>query len=508
MRITNSMMSNRMMLNINRNMRLLDNLQMQWSTGKRIQFPSENPIIASRALNFRTAVAQNQQHQRNVDQAESWMEMTESGFTEVTRVLTRINELVVSGDAIENVEGMQAIATQIASYLEQLGLAMNASYTGRYLFSGFRTDQPGVILRDDPTLRFEDITQRFTSRNVEDIHAIQRFEQGAEPVITEASVLKLPYTGAENVRVTIGGFTAAQAGAMPGYQGSFTNATIGAAVAGGAPGDIFFNTDTGEVTIIAPDKMAHGSTADVDAFKPGEFEIFHVVDTGQIVLGSAFASAQTFDVQYDKEGFQKGDLNPIVYFTVTDPSFTPPRTFSMEGQHIEYEFGIGTRFPINSLAKDVVSAHMIADIRSFVETVLGAEISERSDIIARLGAMPENAGRSQAELSQMADAQIAREEQMLMTALQSKFSNMIQLVQNHNSSVSRHQTDLGARMSRLDLVRERLERDEISLERILSQNEDADLVEVAMRLSNAEAVYQASLMAGINMVQLSLANFL
>jgi len=453
-----------MMLNINRNMRLLDTLQMQWSTGKQIQFPSDNPILASRALNFRTAVAQNQQHQRNVDQAESWMEMTESGFTEVTRILTRINELVVSGDAVENVGGMQAIATQIASYLDQLGLAMNASYTGRYLFSGFRTDQPGTILRDDPNLRFEDITQHFTSRNVENIHAIQRFEVGAEPVITEASVLKLPFTHIENVRVSVNG--GAQIAATP------------------------------------------RSIDDVDAYRPGPGEIFYIVETGEIVLGSNFASADTFDVQYDKEGFNRGDLNPIVYFTVTDPSTTPPRTFSMEGQHIEYEFGIGTRFPINSLAKDVVSAHLVADLRSFVSTVLGAEVSERSDIMARLAADPDNADKTQAELSQMADAQIAREEQMIMTALQSKFSNMIEIVQNHTSAVSRHQTDLGARMSRLDLVRDRLERDEMSLERVLSQNEDADLVEVAMRLSNAEAIYQASLMAGINMVQLSLANFL
>jgi len=528
------------MLNINRNMRLLDNLQMQWSTGKRIQFPSENPIVASRALNFRTTVAQNLQHQRNVDQAESWMEVTESGFFEVNNVLTRINELLVQGDALENVGGMRDIATQISSFLDQLGLAMNASYTGRYLFSGFRTDQPGVFLRDDPTLRFHNITQQFTNRNVEQIHAFQRFEPGGMPIVSEASVLKLPYTHAENVRVTMDASEFSDptlGGAITAANTFSSQAALDAAMAA-VPDDesaVFRLTMAGpppvdQIVVKAGDRTANGPNAQDSTFNPGEFQIFHSKDTGQIVLGSAFAGAANFDVQYDKEGFKAGDLNPLVYFTVTETrpnpnfgtvghpdeflQFLEGRTFSMEDQQIEYEFGIGTRFPVNSLALDVVPAHLIADLRSFVNTVLSIEISDRTEIIDRLRREeaaknpPTNPPLTQADFEKMADTQIAVEQQMAMTSIQSKFSNAIALVEGHASTISRHQTDLGARMNRLDLVRERLERDEISFERILSQNEDVDLVEVAMRLRNAESIYQASLQAGINMVQLSLANFL
>jgi len=511
------------MLNINRNMRLLDNLQMQFATGKRIQFPSDNPIVASRALSFRTTVAQNLQHQRNVDQAESWMEVTESGFFEVSSVLTRINELVVQGDALENVSGMRDIATQISTLMDQLGLAMNQSYTGRYLFSGFRTDQPGVLLRDDPTLRFNDITQRFTQRNVEQISAFQRFGPGERPEVTEASVLKLPYTFAENVRVTIDAseFTQDQIDAMEDDHPLVDNpvttpAALATALAGASEGDIirFTYAGTDQIIIFASQRTANGPNADQDTFRPGEFEIFHSQDTGQLVLGSAFAGANTFDVQYDKEGFSKGDLNPIVYFTATSgPNGNPPnRTFTMDGHQIEFEFGVGTRFAVNSLAKDVLPAHLVADLRSFAGTVLNIELAERTQILAALRAnpahQPPNDVPSEEDFGKMADEQMANEQQWAMTTIQSKFSNMIGLLEGHSSTLSRHQTDLGARMNRLDLTRERLERDEITFELILSQNEDVDLAEVAMRLRSAESVYQASLQAGINMVQLSLANFL
>ena len=54
MRITNRMMTNNMLGNINKNKLNVSRLEEQYSTGKKIQRPSEDPIVTVRALKLRT----------------------------------------------------------------------------------------------------------------------------------------------------------------------------------------------------------------------------------------------------------------------------------------------------------------------------------------------------------------------------------------------------------------------------------------------------------------------
>ena len=58
MRITNKMMTNNVLHNINNNKNLLSTLENQYSTGKKIQKPSDDPIIAVRALKLRTNLSE------------------------------------------------------------------------------------------------------------------------------------------------------------------------------------------------------------------------------------------------------------------------------------------------------------------------------------------------------------------------------------------------------------------------------------------------------------------
>jgi len=469
MRITNPMMSNKMTLNINRNMTRLDNLYSQWATGKKIQFPSENPIVASRALKFRTTLGENQQYQRNAAQGLSWMEVSEGGYDETTKILQKVRELMVQGDGAESMEDKQAIATQVNSLLEQMGLSMNNTYTGRYLYSGYRTDEPGVILKTDGTLSFTDITQVISGDNVEKIKAFQKFGDDDLPIITDASIIKLPY---KNVDFD-----------QPPISPPRTGITISGTT---------YN-------------VIEKSVNDIDAYKPGDNEVYYIEETGELVLGANHANAKEFTVVYDKTGFKEGDLNPKVYFDCKDSN---GKAFNMNDQNMEYEFGVGTKIPVNSLAKDIVTAEMYADIMSFCDTVLNTKISDDSKVFEKLKNDPANLGVSDDELKTMATRQIAEEKERVEATLQQKFSNMIATVDKHAAALSKGQTDLGARESRLELIRNRLEVDETAYTKLMSENEDADLVEVATLLANAESIYQASLQVGMSMIQTSLANFL
>ena len=50
MRVTNQMMTNSALLQVNKNMNNMSKLEQQYNSQKKIQLPSDDPIIAVRAL--------------------------------------------------------------------------------------------------------------------------------------------------------------------------------------------------------------------------------------------------------------------------------------------------------------------------------------------------------------------------------------------------------------------------------------------------------------------------
>ena len=69
-------------------------------------------------------------------------------------------------------------------------------------------------------------------------------------------------------------------------------------------------------------------------------------------------------------------------------------------------------------------------------------------------------------------------------------------------------SDLGARTNYVTLTQSRLEDNYITCSALLSENDDADLAEVSMKLANTQAAYSASLSAGAKVIQNTLLDFL
>ena len=67
-------MTNNTLTNINKNKQNLTKIEEQYNTGKKIQKPSDDPIIAIRALKLRSNLSEiNQYYERNIPDARSWM---------------------------------------------------------------------------------------------------------------------------------------------------------------------------------------------------------------------------------------------------------------------------------------------------------------------------------------------------------------------------------------------------------------------------------------------------
>lgn len=150
MRITNNMLINNMISYIGNNLTRMDKYQSQLATGKKISVPSDDPVVAARALKLRTDVSEIGQYQKNVKDAASWLDITESTLADIGNVLQRVRELAVqAANGTNGPEETQKIAKEVQQLKNHLIHLGNATYAGRYIFSGYKTNQK--LLNDDET---------------------------------------------------------------------------------------------------------------------------------------------------------------------------------------------------------------------------------------------------------------------------------------------------------------------------------------------------------------------
>lgn len=139
-RITNRMVKNATLRNIQQNLRSMNRLQENLSSGKAIRKPSDDPIKVARIMSFTTSLSKNAQYRRNINSATSWLEVTEDALHGANEVLQRTRELAIAGaNGAMPPAAREAIAMEVdelTGVLVQLG---NTSYEGRQVFGGFKT---------------------------------------------------------------------------------------------------------------------------------------------------------------------------------------------------------------------------------------------------------------------------------------------------------------------------------------------------------------------------------
>ncbi|PLT31068.1 flagellar hook-associated protein FlgL [Peribacillus deserti] len=90
----------------------------------------------------------------------------------------------------------------------------------------------------------------------------------------------------------------------------------------------------------------------------------------------------------------------------------------------------------------------------------------------------------------------------------SDLDNLLTKVDDHMDNLSSERADLGARYNRLEMVSSRIDTQEIFANRVLSDNEDADIERVITDLKTQESVHRAALSVGAQIIQPTLMDFL
>ncbi|OEF97707.1 flagellar hook-associated protein FlgL [Desulfuribacillus alkaliarsenatis] len=140
MRVTQTMLNNNMLRNLNNSMRGMERYQEMLASGKRVNKPSDDPVGAVRSMFYRTTLVEIEQFQRNTSEGLNWMETTDQTMDSVVNVLHRVRELIVRASSDTMAEASRyATAQEIRELKDQIGNLANASIGGRYIFSGTDT---------------------------------------------------------------------------------------------------------------------------------------------------------------------------------------------------------------------------------------------------------------------------------------------------------------------------------------------------------------------------------
>ena len=143
MRITTRMTSNMVINNLKQNLERLQSMQNQMSSGKKVSKPSDDPIKTSQILSLKTTLSNEQFYQSNMDEAVGIMDSSENALNNVTNVLQRVRELIISGaSSTLSQTDREALGAEVDQLVDELVQSTNTSFSGQYLFGGQLTTDP------------------------------------------------------------------------------------------------------------------------------------------------------------------------------------------------------------------------------------------------------------------------------------------------------------------------------------------------------------------------------
>jgi flagellar hook-associated protein 3 FlgL len=143
MRVTQSMLSNTMLRNLNTSYTKMATMQQQISTGSKLLRPSDDPVGTTKAMSYRTQLQQNAQYDENLDTATKWLDTTDTALGSITSAMTRVQELITqaANDTNQDVD-RQKILVEIKQIQQEIHDLANTKVGDTYIFSGTRTSEP------------------------------------------------------------------------------------------------------------------------------------------------------------------------------------------------------------------------------------------------------------------------------------------------------------------------------------------------------------------------------
>jgi len=149
MRISYSMIYDQTEFNINRQYDDFYDLNEKVTTGKEINRPSDDPIGMSNILGYRSTISSLEQYETNIERGNTWLRYTESSLDQAKQLVESARTLAVQMANEPTEAQMEIIAPQVRQIAEQLLQIGNSSVSGKFLFSGHKTETLPFTMDED-----------------------------------------------------------------------------------------------------------------------------------------------------------------------------------------------------------------------------------------------------------------------------------------------------------------------------------------------------------------------
>jgi flagellar hook-associated protein 3 FlgL len=459
MRITSGMMVQNMLKNINNNLVKLSELQYQSSSQKKIEVPSDAPVVASKSLKLKSYLAQIEQQQKNAEDASSWMSYTDTALGEFSDILTSIREVTVeaaNGTLTEN--ELNDIGVEIEELEAGIIDVANSSYAGRYIFAGYSTDSaPFEIVSTDvgDLITYNGkylslggaISSSISDIDIETFYMDNMNMISGQPELTSANFNSFTATSPElDFTITLDGVTSSIS---------------------------LIDGTTYDIDSITTELQSQINTAFPSSTGQPNPIIEVSKDDGKIVLAVQDGSSISINsdtLNISQLGFSdgmestEGDSEEILYKLGSSNQIA----VNVEGCNI---FGEGEDCLFNTITK--------------LKLALSGETEYKTAIY--------NEGPPAEVTIETHELDIS----ILLDDLDVDINRLLA-----------ERADLGARTSYVELTQNRLEDNFATFSELLSNNDNVDIAEVSINLTSAEVAYTASLSAGAKIIQNSLLDFL
>src|SRR3954471_16067038 len=123
---------------LNNNLTALTKAQNQLATGRVLNRPSDSPIDTNKSMQVRSDLARVTQQERNISDASSRLDQTDSALQDLQDLLKRVKTLTVQGlnTGANDATSSGALATELTALrADMLGVA-NTTINGRPIFGG------------------------------------------------------------------------------------------------------------------------------------------------------------------------------------------------------------------------------------------------------------------------------------------------------------------------------------------------------------------------------------
>lgn len=515
--------------NINTNKVNADKLNTMTASGQKITRPSDDPVVAIRAMRLNTSLTELEQYYgKNIPDADAWFTDTETALTQTDEVLSSIREKLNQASSQENVtSNVKDILEELKQLKDQVYAIGNADSAGRTVFTGYRTGEMLTFMEQD-TINYE-ITETFTKDDLETF----KYVKGTASINDsgKAFIGSTVFDGASDSRT----YNEEKVEEVTAYRIRLSYDNL----------DEFTSMFIDGTSFAVNEKTISGLNQDaIDAIYTPESGANFIKETGELILSKdaydTLIKAGGISINYEKSDWQKGDLRPEHYFMCKTPKdATDPRTYSatypdgieynynredkdgnpvtkesetvkingFKEQDLSYEIAFNQTIVINTHASDVYSHDIGRDIDELIKVT--QQMVNAEDKVSRLQNKIDNA-TDEEELKKLnvTMGALKKEEALVKEKMHSMYTSAITAFKGYSDDVNKQIANLGALTARLEMTKNRVKDQKSNVKELADQNINCDLSETAIDLKNAELALEAAQLAAGKIAQQTLLNYI